>query len=461
MHTDSNSTLSRRQLDGTIAALAVPAVVSNVTVPLLGISDTAISGHLGIEAYLGAIAVGSMMINVITWLCGFLRMGTTGLTAVAFGSGDTDGQWRTLVRGIAIGLGLGCLAVVLQVPLCRLFLWQASPSPEVGQWATRYFAISVWGLPAVLLTLAVNGWFIGMQNTAWPMAIAITTNLLNIGLSLIFALWSGMGFTGVALGTLCANWLGATLALWAVGRRMRGNAVPPLRCLLGRGGWRRYFTVNVNLFFRSACVMAVSVAMTSTGARLGDTVLAVNAVMMQFFVFFSFVMDGLAFAGEALSGRFAGAGNRPMLLASVRRLLMWSAVMAVLFSTAYAVFGQPIIRLLTDLPQVVAEADRYRPWLIALPLLTVAAFILDGFYIGLLHTRRMLYATIVGMCIFAAIAFLHLTNGTLRLALPDNSVLWSAFLGWLVGRGLTLALLLPRTLSPQSTALLAKTDKPR
>lgn len=434
------------RLDRSIARLALPAVVSNVTVPLLGLSDTAISGHLGEAACLGAIAIGSMMINVITWLCGFLRMGTTGLTARAYGEADTDAQWRTLVRGLAIAAVIGVLAIAVQTPVCSLFLMWSDASEGVAAYARLYYALSVWGLPAVLGVMAVNGWFIGMQNTVWPMAVAITTNALNIALSLVFVLVCGLWFAGVALGTLCANWFGLALALWAVWHKMRGKSMPPLRRLLGRGGWRQYFGVNSTLFLRSACVMTVSVAMTSIGSRLGDNVLAANAVMMQFFLFFSFVMDGLAYAGEALAGRYSGANDRPMLLATIRRLLMWSAVMAVAFSAVYAVWGVDIMGLLTDLPEVVATARGYRVWLVALPLLTVAAFIFDGFYIGLLHIRQMLWATLAGMCLFGLIAGVHFADGALIIGLPTNGTLWTAFLAWLVARGATLALLLPGVL---------------
>lgn len=446
------------RLNRMIASLAVPAVVSNITVPLLGLSDTAISGHLGSTAYLGAMAVAAMMLNVVTWLCGFLRMGTTGLTAVAYGGGDTSAQWRTLVRSVTIALGIGVLTVLLQQPLVRLFTWWTGSAGEVGDYSALYFSIAVWGIPPALATMAMSGWFIGMQNTVWPMAVAIVTNLLNIGLSLLLAIVAGYGFEGVAWGTACANWLGALLILWAVMRRMRGVRRPEWKVLLGRGGWSRYFTVNANLFLRSSCVMAVSVSMTSVGSRLGEETLAANALMMQFFVFFSFVMDGLAFAGEALTGRYAGAGEREALLASVKRLLLWSAVMAVLFSGVYTLWTTDIMALITDLPGVVEVASGYRIWLSLLPLLTVAAFIFDGFYIGMLHTRQMLYATFAGMSVFMILTFVHVDAGKIVVGLPDNAMLWSAFLTWLAVRGGVLGFLLPRLLSARTVEKLTHTN---
>lgn len=439
-----------RRLNRLIAALAVPAVVSNITVPLLGLSDTAISGHLGSTAYLGAMAVAAMMLNVLTWLCGFLRMGTTGLTAVAYGAGDREAQWRTLVRSVTIALSIGLLAVCLQEPLVRLFMWWTGSVGEVGEYGKLYFSIAVWGIPPALATMAMSGWFIGMQNTVWPMAVAIVTNLLNIGLSLALAVLLDYGFEGVAWGTTCANWLGALLILGAVLWRMHGVRRPKWKILLGRGDWSRYFTVNVNLFLRSACVMAVSVSMTSVGSRLGDETLAANALLMQFFIFFSFVMDGLAFAGEALTGRYAGAGERKSLLAAVRRLLLWSAVMAIVFSGIYSLWASDIMALITDLPGVVAVASGYRVWLSLLPLLTVCAFIFDGFYIGMLHTRQMLYATLAGMSVFMLLTFVHIDAAGLVVGLPDNAMLWSAFLTWLAVRGVVLGLLLPRLLSAQT-----------
>ncbi|MDE5877445.1 MAG: MATE family efflux transporter [Muribaculaceae bacterium] len=443
------------RLNRLIASLAVPAVVSNITVPLLGLSDTAISGHLGSTAYLGAMAVAAMMLNVVTWLCGFLRMGTTGLTAVAYGAGDTEAQWRTLVRSVTIALCIGIVSVCLQVPLVRLFMWWTGAAGEVGDYAALYFSIAVWGIPPALATMAMSGWFIGMQNTVWPMAVAIVTNLLNIGLSLLLAVLLDYGFEGVAWGTACANWLGALIIAGAVMWRMRGVKRPKWSRLLGRGGWSRYFTVNINLFLRSACVMAVSVSMTSVGSRLGEEILAANALMMQFFIFFSFVMDGLAFAGEALTGRYAGAGKRESLLAAVRRLLLWSAVMAVVFSVIYTLWAPDIMALITDLPGVVATASGYKIWLSLLPLLTVCAFIFDGFYIGMLHTRQMLYATLAGMSVFMLLTFVHIDAGRLIFGLPGNAMLWSAFLAWLAVRGGVLGLLLPRLLSEQTVTWLA------
>lgn len=451
---DDNRVRSPR-LNRLIASLALPAVVSNITVPLLGLSDTAISGHLGSIAYLGAMAVAAMMLNVLTWLCGFLRMGTTGLTAVAYGAGDTEAQWRTLVRSVTIALGIGILAVCLQETLVRLFVWWTGSAGEVGKYAKLYFSIAVWGIPPALATMAMSGWFIGMQNTVWPMAVAIVTNLLNIGLSLLLAVLFDYGFEGVAWGTTCANWLGAFLISGAVMWRMRGVKRPKWKILLGRGGWSRYFTVNINLFFRSACVMAVSVSMTSVGSRLGEEILAANALMMQFFIFFSFVMDGLAFAGEALTGRYAGAGEREALLAAVKRLLLWSAVMAVVFSGVYTRWASDIMAFITDLPGIVKIASGYKVWLSLLPLLTVCAFIFDGFYIGMLHTRQMLYATLAGMSIFMLLTFIHLDAGRLVVGLPDNAMLWSAFLTWLAVRGGVLGLLLPRLLSVHTVDKLA------
>ncbi len=443
------------RLNRLIASLAVPAVVSNITVPLLGLSDTAISGHLGSTAYLGAMAVAAMMLNVLTWLCGFLRMGTTGLTAVAYGAGDTAAQWRTLVRSVLIALGIGMLALCLQEPLTKLFMWWTGSEGEVGEYARLYFSIAVWGIPPALATMAMSGWFIGMQNTVWPMVVAIVTNLLNIGLSLLLAVLLDYGFEGVAWGTACANWLGALLIAGAVMWRMRGVERPKWKILLGPGGWSRYFTVNANLFLRSACVMAVSVSMTSVGSRLGEETLAANALMMQFFIFFSFVMDGLAFAGEALTGRYAGAGEREALLAAVRRLLLWSAVMAVAFSGVYTLWASDIMALITDLPGIVAIASSYHIWLSLLPLLTVCAFIFDGFYIGMLHTRQMLYATLAGMSAFMLLTFVHFDTHRLFLGLPDNAMLWSAFLTWLAVRGGVLGVLLPRLLSVSTVNKLA------
>jgi len=420
-----------RSVNRRIAALAFPAIISNITVPLLGLSDTAITGHLGDASFIAAIAAGGMMLNVVYWLFGFLRMGTTGLTADAYGAG-ADGQISAVLsRSVAIALTVGVAIVLLQGPLLGLLSGVIGAEPEVERLAGEYYRICIWGTPALLMTMSINGWFIGMQNTVWPMAVSISVNVLNVAASLSAVFLLGLGFKGVAYGTLAANWAGLLLALVALGRFAKGRRLWCGWKALWKGGeLRRFFGVNTDLFFRSACIMGVSLAVTAYGARLGDLTLAVNAVMMQFFILFSYFMDGLAYSGEALCGRSAGARDREGLMRSVGALTLWGAVAAVVFGLIYLLFLPQAVGLLTDVSEVRAGVVAMRFYVVAIPVLSAAAFLYDGFFIGLTAIRRMLVTTFLSAIFFFAIVW---------LGPKANATLWTAFLGYLLLRGVGLA----------------------
>lgn len=420
----------------------MPAIVSNITVPLLGLCDTAISGHLGSEVYLAAIGVGSIMLNVIVGLLVFLRMGTTGLTATAFGAGNDGMVSKVFTRAFLLGLGLGVVLVVLRVPIMDLMLTIISPDAEVRRYAESYFTVRVWGMPAMFAVMSVSGWFVGMQSTVAPMAVAIIMNVLNIALSYLLVFHTQVGFAGVAWGTAVSNWIGLVVALvWAMrfrkGKRLFGN----LRDVLKGGGMGKFFSVNSNLFLRSACIMCVSLGVTSAGARMGALTLAVNVVMMQFFTFFSYFMDGFAFSGEALTGRWYGAGNKDMLQKSVRALLRWTLGVALLFTLLYAVGQGPVTSLLTDNDSVREGVGSMRLWLWALPLVSVWAFIYDGFFVGVTDTNKMMIATLVASIVFFIVAFLRMEGGRVVMAVLGNNALWGAFLSYLFLRGGILAVI--------------------
>lgn len=420
----------------------MPAIVSNITVPLLGLCDTAISGHLGSEVYLAAIGVGSIMLNVIVGLLVFLRMGTTGLTATAFGAGNDGMVSKVFTRAFLLGLGLGVVLVVLRVPIMDLMLTIISPDAEVRRYAESYFTVRVWGMPAMFAVMSVSGWFVGMQSTVAPMAVAIIMNVLNIALSYLLVFHTQVGFAGVAWGTAVSNWIGLVVALvWAMrfrkGKRLFGN----LRDVLKGGGMGKFFSVNSNLFLRSACIMCVSLGVTSAGARMGALTLAVNVVMMQFFTFFSYFMDGFAFSGEALTGRWYGAGNKDMLQKSVRALLRWTLGVALLFTLLYAVGQAPVTSLLTDNDSVREGVGSMRLWLWALPLVSAWAFIYDGFFVGVTDTNKMMVATLVASIVFFIVAFLRMEGGRVVMTVLGNNALWGAFLSYLFLRGGILAVI--------------------
>lgn len=415
--------------DRQILRIALPSIVANITVPLLGLVDVAIVGHMGSAAYIGAIAVGSMVFNVIYWVFGFLRMGTSGLTAQALGRRDLCGVGQMLVRATAVGLAVALLIVLLQVPIGKVAMAIVAPEPDIGHLAETYFSICVWGAPAVLTLYGLSGWFVGMQNTRLPMVVSIAQNVVNIAASLFLVYGVGMKVEGVACGTLIAQYAGALMALalcWRYYRRLGKHL--KWEGVLDMSEMLRFFSVNSDIFLRTLCLVAVNLFFLSAGARQGDVVLAVNTLLMQLFLFYSYFLDGFAFAGEALCGKAKGARNAQAFRQVVTRIFVWGGVVAVLFTMAYLAGGQWFLHLLTDETEVAQAAVEYLPWVVAVPLAGVAAFVWDGVFVGITATRGMLVALAVATAVFF----------TLYLMGADrwgNHALWLAFVAYMVVRG--------------------------
>lgn len=429
--------------DQQILHIALPAIISNITVPLLGMVDMAIVGHIGDATYLGAIAVGSMLFNVVYWLFGFLRMGTGGLTSQAYGSEDRVEQKRILFRSLAIAALVGLLFILLQIPIRNLAFHLLGATQEVRLLASRYYAICVWGAPAVLGLYSMTGWFLGMQNSRFPMFVSILQNVVNILCSLLFVFGLRMKIEGVAWGTLIAQYVGFFMALLLFMSRYKAHRTEQvsLKELFRWEAMKRFFVVNRDIFLRTLCLVAVTLYFTSVGARQGDLVLAVNALLMQFFTFYSYFMDGFAYAGEAVCGRYLGARQRSDFYTTIRRLFLWGGGLMFLFTLLYAGAGTSFVNLLTDDAQVLAEATVYLPWIAFIPLTGMAAFLLDGVYIGATATRPMLLSMLVATVLFFSIYLLF-------SPIISNHALWLAFLIYLSARGGLLALYLPR-LYPQ------------
>ena len=307
-----------------ILQIAVPSIISNITVPLLGLIDVTIVGHLGSAAYIGAIAVGGMLFNIIYWIFGFLRMGTSGMTSQAYGKHDMDEVTRLLLRSVGVGLLIAIILVALQYPIRKLAFTFIQTTEEVEQLATLYFQICIWGAPAMLGLYGFAGWFIGMQNSRFPMYIAITQNIVNIAASLCFVYLFHMKVAGVALGTLTAQYAGFFMAL-LLWRRYYGKLKVRIAWqeILKKEAMLRFFQVNRDIFLRTLCLVIVTLFFTSAGAAQGEVVLAVNTLLMQLFTLFSYIMDGFAYSGEALVGKYIGADNRPALHRTVRQLFIW------------------------------------------------------------------------------------------------------------------------------------------
>lgn len=423
-----------------ILQIAVPSIVSNITVPLLGLIDVSIVGHLGSAAYIGAIAVGGMLFNIIYWIFGFLRMGTSGMTSQALGQRNLDEVTRLLLRSVGVGLLIALCLMLLQYPIQKAAFTFIRTSEEVQRLATLYFRICIWGAPAMLGLYGFAGWFIGMQNSRFPMYIAITQNVVNIAASLCFVFLLGMKVEGVALGTLIAQYAGFFMALllWL---RYYGQL---RRRICWKGLWQkqamqRFFRVNRDIFLRTLCLVAVTLFFTSAGAAQGEVVLAVNTLLMQLFTLFSYIMDGFAYAGEALAGRYIGAGNRPELHRTVRRLFGWGIGLSVAFTLLYALGGQAFMGVLTNEASVIHEADTYFYWVLAIPLAGFSAFLWDGIFIGATATRQMLYAMFV-----ASVSFFILYYSLHHLL--GNHALWLAFIVYLALRGAMQAFLAKKIL---------------
>ena len=419
-----------------ILHIAIPSIISNITVPLLGLIDVTIVGHLGSASYIGAIAVGGMLFNMIYWVFGFLRMGTSGLTAQSYGAHDLKEVTRILLRSTGISLMLALALLILQYPIRLIAFELIDTSAEVQQLATLYFHICIWGAPATLGLYSFSGWFIGMQNSRFPMFIAITQNIVNIVASLLFVFVFGMKVEGVALGTLIAQYAGLFMAylLWL--RYYR-----PLRKYISRkqlfthDAMKRLFQVNRDIFLRTLCLVAVTVFFTSTGAAFGDVVLAVNTLLMQLFTLFSYIMDGFAYAGEALIGKYIGAGNRQELQRTIRHLFGWGIALSLAFTLLYGIGGKEFLGLLTNEQSVISASGDYFYWVLAIPLAGFAAFLLDGICIGATSTHIMLKAMVVASGSFFLIYY-SLHN------VLHNHALWLGFIVYLALRGIMQALLL-------------------
>ena len=327
--------------DRQIFQLALPAIVSNVTVPLLGLVDVAIVGHIGNAVYISAIAIGSMIFNVIYWVFGFLRMGTSGLTAQARGRRDLREAVGVLCRSLSVGLLVALLILLLQHPLRLLAYFLIQPPAEALPLVDTYYRIAVWGAPAMLSLYGLSGWYIGMQNTRIPMFVSVAQNVVNIIASLSFVFGLGMKMDGVALGTLVAQWAGAVIAFtfW-LRHYTRLNHYDWRRGLFAHGSMARFFNVNRDIFLRTLFLVAVNFFFTAAGARQGNLILSVNTLLLTIYTVSSYVMDGFAFAGEALSGRYYGAGNGAAFHAVVRRLFFWGFIVSVAIMLLFAGGGK-------------------------------------------------------------------------------------------------------------------------
>lgn len=420
-----------------ILHIALPSIISNITVPLLALVDTTIVGHLGSASYIAAIALGGMIFNMIYWLFNFLRMGTGGLTAQAYGANQHQATSYILLRSLTIAGGIALTLLLLQRPIFQVTFHFVTATAEVRSLASIYFNILIWGAPAMLALYSFTGWFLGMQNARIPMCIAITQNVVNIAVSTLLVFGCHLKIEGVALGTLISQYTALLLAVIFCLTKFDVKQHFELKAILDINTLKRFFQINRDIFLRTLCLIAVTTYFTSAGSTQGEVTLAANTLLMQFFIIFSYFMDGFAYAGEALGGRYFGAHDRLNFQRVTRCLFAWGGALSVLFFFIYFLSGTSLLHLLTDDSQVINRAQQYLPIVYFIPLISFAAFLFDGLYIGTTATRYMLISM---FC--ASAAFFVLIN----VCTLSNTLLWLAFLVYLGGRGLMQAFLFKKAI---------------
>ncbi len=416
--------------DRDVWRIAAPMILSNVSVPLLGMVDTGVTGHLDSSVYLGAVAIGAMIFSFLYTGVNFLRMGTTGIAAQYFGADDNDGLRVALGQALIVALLIALTLIALQWPIGRLAMNLLGADPETEIYALEYFSIRIWSAPGTLANYALIGWFIGMSNARIPLLIFLTINITNIVLDLLFVVVLGMKVDGVALASVVAEYsgllVGGTFALSELKQR---SGHWPVSRLVNLSAYRAFFAVNANLFVRTIALIFTLAFVTAQGARLGGLVLAANAVLMNFQNLTSFGLDGIAHAAEALVGKAIGQKRRDALVESVHLTLKWSLIFAGSFAIAYLLGGKLVIAILTDLPEVRVTANTYLPWMIASPLISVWCFLYDGVFVGATRAREMRNIMLVStLVVFLPAWYLLQPLG--------NHGLWLAFMLFMASRGI-------------------------
>ena len=422
-----------------ILDLAIPNIISNISIPLLGIVDMALMGHLDSDAYIGAIALGSLIFNFIYWSLGFLRMGTSGFTAQARGRRDLKEAILVFSRAAFIAIVMSLLLLALQVPIERLSFLVLKGETRVEELAMTYFRIRIWAAPAALGQFALLGFFLGMQNARLPMVVLVLTNVINIICNYIFVMKLGMGSDGVALGTVIAQYSGLLAAVFFF-KKYFGKLFRywSLKASIQWDKLKHFLLINSDIFIRTMCLVVVFSIFTARSASVDlenagdDTILAVNSILMQFFMFFSFLIDGFAHASEALTGKFIGARDKNSLIRSIRLLFIWGTGISILFTLIYLFGGNLIFRALTNNPEVIANARPYFFWVVMIPMLSYTAFLWDGIFIGATAGPEMRNAMLISTLLIFFPAYV------LAGKLMGNHGLWLAFILFMAARGITM-----------------------
>ncbi len=430
-----------------IFKLAVPNIISNLSVPLLGVVDTALVGHLGQVYYLGALAVGGMIFNFLFWGFGFLRMGTTGLTAQEYGARNRGGMMMILARVQLIAWSMGLILILIQTPVAMLSLWLIDSSAEVAAYTKVYFDIRIYSAPAVLALYGLNGWFLGMQNAKYPMIVTIVHNLLNIVLNIFFIQVLDMHVDGVAYGTLISTYMALALAVYLYMRRYQRYLTHFIRTeLFNPEELKRYFSVNRDIFIRTLCLIFTFSFFTTMSARQGDSVLAANTILLQLWMVASYGIDGFAYAAESLVGKYKGRGDREGLKKAIFLNLGWGLGLGVIGSAAYGIFGNSILRIFTNNMEVIELAKVVLFWTVMAPTVSSFCYILDGVFIGATETGPMRNTMLAATFLFFLPAYYV---GTALFAIHG---IWLAMVLFMIVRGVALAIYLPGRVLNRSLA---------
>lgn len=435
-----NKRFSHRQ----VLALALPMILSNISTPLLGLVDTAVLGHLDSEQFLAAVALGGVIFSFIFWGFGFLRMGTTGLTAQAFGEEDKSELNAVLMRALVLALVICGLIFLFKQEIGQVSFYLLQSSAGVEALALRYFQIRIWSAPATLGMYVLLGWFIGQLNVKVPLLVVLITNISNIILDVLLVYQFNMLLEGVALASVISEYIGFTVALLIAIRQLRKNS-----SLWLNGQWldiakfKAMLVVNSHIFIRTWCLISVFAFFTVQSAKMGDLVLAVNAVLLNFQSFMAYALDGFAHAAEALVGKAAGAKNKLMFRQAVATAGLWSCAVAVVFSVFYLSLGPQIIVLLTGLEAVQKMANEYLFWLVIMPLVSFVCYLFDGIFVGAMMTKAMRNTMLFSLFV----VFLPVWYFTRFMG---NHGLWLAMTAFMLARGLSMLVVFKRTPSVEN-----------
>ena len=410
-------------------------IITNISTPLLGLVDTAVLGHLDSEMFIGAVALGGLIFNFIFWGFGFLRMGTTGLTAQAFGKNENEEINAVLIRASALALLISCLILLFQQSISSVSFWLLQSSHEIEILALQYFEIRIWSTPATLTLYVLMGWFLGQQNVRIPLLVVLITNISNIFLDLLFVNHFNMKVDGVALASVIAEYTGLLISLpIALRIILKQKSFWNWRYLFNYRKFKAMLLINSHIFVRTWCLIFTFAFFTAQGAKISDVVLAANAVLLNFQTFMAYALDGFAHAAEALVGKAVGAKNRILYKQAVLTSALWSFVIALLFALLYLNFGRQIIALLTSLDSIREMAYNFLPWLIAMPLVSFVCYLFDGVFIGAMMTREMRNSMLFSLfCVFLPTWYFTQELG--------NQGLWLAMTCFMFTRGLSMSLI--------------------